>query len=61
MFSRAISQSVRMSSRVIRTPSIKTVVKRHSHDHPGTPPPPYAQRTAPTKSVYSLFIVESYM
>ena len=53
MFSRAISQSARMTSRVIRSPSIKSVVKRHSHDHAGTPPPPYVQRTAPTKSVYS--------
>ncbi len=61
MFSRAISQSACMTSRVIRSPSIKTVVKRHSHDHAGTPPPPYVQRTAPTKSVYSLFTVESYL
>lgn len=56
MFSRALSQSARMTSRAMRNSSIKTVVKRHSHDHAGTPQPPYVQRNAPTKSVslYSL-------
>lgn len=56
MFSRALSQSARMTSRAMRNSSIKSVVKRHSHDHAGTPQPPYVQRNAPTKSVslYSL-------
>lgn len=51
MFSRALSQSARMTSRAMRNSSLKTVVKRHSHDHAGTPQPPYVQRNAPTKSV----------
>ena len=51
MFSRACSQATRMTSRVIRSNGMKNVIKRHSHDHAGTPPPPYVQKKAPTKSV----------
>ncbi|KNB44507.1 hypothetical protein JH06_4013 [Blastocystis sp. subtype 4] len=51
MFSRACSQATRMTSRVIRSNGMKNVIKRHNHDHAGTPPPPYVQRRAPTKSL----------
>ncbi|KAK8797813.1 hypothetical protein WA171_005344 [Blastocystis sp. BT1] len=51
MFSRACSQATRMTSRVIRNNGMKNVIKRHNHDHAGTPPPPYVQRRAPTKSL----------
>ena len=57
MFSRALGQSVRMTSRAVRNSSLKTVVKRHSHDHAGTPQPPYVQRSAPSKSVPNIFLI----
>ena len=60
MFSRAISQTARMSSRVMRNSSLKSVVKRHSHDHAGTPQPPYVQRSAPSKSVSIQFRRETH-
>ena len=51
MFSRAFTQTSRVASSVVRNSSVKTVVKRHSHGHAGTPPPPYVQRKLPSKSV----------
>ena len=53
MFSRAFTQATRNASRVVRSGSVKSVVKRHSHDHAGTPPPPFVQRKLPSKSVGS--------
>ena len=52
MFSRALSQASRLSSKVVRSGSVKNVLKRHSHDHAGSPQPPYVQRHAPNKSVH---------
>ena len=51
MFSRALSQASRLSSKVVRSGSVKNVLKRHSHDHAGSPQPPYVQRHAPNKSL----------
>ncbi len=51
MFSRAFTQTSRVASSIVRNSSVKTVVKRHSHGHAGTPPPPYVQRKLPSKSV----------
>ena len=52
MFCRACSQVPRMTSRIVRNNGVRNVVKRHSHDHAGTPPPPYVQRRVPNKSVF---------
>ncbi|KAK8820303.1 hypothetical protein WA577_006368 [Blastocystis sp. JDR] len=51
MISRAFTQASRNASRVVRSGSVKSVVKRHSHGHAGTPPPPFVQRKLPSKSL----------
>ena len=51
MFSRTLSQASRLSSRLVRSSTAKSALKRFSHDHAGTPQPPFVQRRAPNKSV----------